>query len=305
MRASPALFLFLLSASSFAIPASSDAPTFFCRDGRGAEFRIWIGKPNNRLQVNEAGKTVEYPLASANIFRPAANSGEPLIYNGWREGTSRTADSVDLSQEVTTQFKTDGEKSVLIFGLTVDHRDRTSLDCKSSAQRTDILYAAALSAPEVRYPERVQAVAGLRGHDGGLTPVAERTLDSMVRRFFFSASYPHAGAKAAFIKNLTPAIVRVAPVTVSAVGKRFPDEIKPFWVAILDGTKYRYFPETERYIHWIQEGARPEPLRDLESVRAGFLSFVRSPLFQQKDLQEFFIQSVVGPVGRPPPIICS
>ncbi len=297
MRTSQALFLFLSPFTCLAARATPEAPTYLCRDAKGTEYRVWIGRANNRIEKTEGAAISVYPLASANIFRPAANPGEPLIYNGWQQGASRTAEAVDLAQEVVTQFKTDGEKSTLAFGLTLDHRERTPLDCTSSAQRAEIVYLAKHSAPEVRYPERVQAVAGLRGHDGGLTPVAARTLDSMVRRFYHSPSYADAAAKAAFIKNLTPGLVRVAPSTMSAVGKRLPDEMKPFWVAILDGTRYRYFPETERYAGWIKEGARPEPLRDLESVRAGFLSFVRSPLFKQKDLREFFSRAVTGAVA--------
>ncbi len=295
MGASPALFLFLVAAVP-GIATTTVAPTYSCGDGKGASYRIWLTEARRAMEWDAGGKTFEIKLAAANLFRAPANPGEPLVSNGWHPEKLK-GEPLDLGYEVTTQFLTENDRSFTVLGLVVAHQERTELDCRAHGNQVSLEYFDKRLPPEVRLPDRVSAVAGLRGPSGELTAVAAATLDSVVRRFYHSPSLHRAEAKQSFFKNITPAIVRVAPNTISSIGKKLPVAMKPFWVELLEATKYRYFPETERYIGWIKEGARPEPQRDLDSVRAGFLSFVRSPLFKQKDLQEFLTRSVLSAVA--------
>lgn len=271
---------------------AEEPPTFECKEATGAIYRVWLTPQKNLLTVTDKGVTNETKLAAANLGRAVTQPGDALIYNGWRGIRKNPLEILDLGTEWVTHYRKVDGKTVVAVSLVIHHREHNALTCQGTTQGAPVVLLDSLSPAVARYAEAVARVVGLRTKDGALRPEAILTIESAIQRYANLPTFKEPATYQEFVKYLTPVLGRVAPSSIAVVGDRMPQIYKSLWNQILEDTKYRYFPETERYVSWVKEGAQTGTHRDLVSVRSGYVSFMRSPLFAQKDLRDFFARAV-------------
>lgn len=279
----------LATLPALALPPAT-TPNFQCTDGDGAQFKIWITAEQKEMQVTEKGKTRSFPLSEANVGRRPKEPGFPLVYNGWKPEGKTLLTQLDMSVEFVTHYTITFNTSQVKVSLVVDHRERTGLACKGSR------YSAAIVpmeiAPAPRYAAEIREISSLRLKNGTLTPVGVLGLEAYIRRMFLSADFKKKEARDEFIQKMAPGLKKVDPQSVKTVGSRLSPPVSEFWKTILTTTRYQYYPEVERYTTWVLEGAQPALQRDLDSIRAGFASFVRSGFYNDNDTREFFAAGI-------------
>lgn len=279
---------FIVATTVSALP-----PNFECLDKDGIRYRAWISNERRALEVTTKTLTREYPLSGANIGRPPRGPGERLVYQHWNPRETEITEKLDPSVEFVTQYVTRNGTTEIHLGIVIQHQEKLGLKCTASQVVAPILAETETTILSERLARELQEMSEIRVLKGALAVNALKSVESTLLRMVNSPNYKNETLKKDFIQKISLSFKKISPVSISQLKRRMTGEGKAFLSQILSEIKYDYYPAVERARTWVIEGCRPNPLRDIESVRSGFAQFVASPGFKENDMKVFFTSEVL------------
>jgi len=255
--------------------AGQKEPVYDCRNRNGERIDIYSEDQGTRVvRTNRLGKNpIEWKLPTYLAFEDKPR--EPIRYlyapskNSFeiREQLFRESNP----QELRLMLIQDGE--VLTGWQCFYHGAQLNirmLENLSDSSRADLLFV-------------TRSVKGFVTEE----KVSDESLGMLVilieRYAFWSKKIDKTEIKRLVIPVFQP-VVYLSPPMVKQVNARLSAEARATWDLVLAEENYESFAPVQRWIFWVNLGSR----NNNEAVRAGIRGFVKSPLFQDKNMQKFF-----------------
>lgn len=269
------LRFYLIFSSVYAFGA---VPAFRCTSGNqqiGVYLEKKLGKPANRLEVTEGGKTRTIALSTPGAAFSEGVFGDWILYHGTK------ANGFDFGQELRIRYSTDTRGSDAQLFLVLDHRAAQPLVCETTKNFVTVKTSFDAETQRRFLSEAFGSLASLRKKTGFLQNSAQTMLVELVQRFALLSPTS--------LTSVRNEILKIHKSSVASITEQLSGDSKKLWVKTLAEIRYDYFPESDRFLIWIKEGTRPKPLRNLESVTAALNGFVRLPAYRSDDLKKHFV----------------
>jgi len=258
-----------------ALPAVSEEPVYDCKNRAGEKIEIYLeGQGAKVVKSNHEGnKSREWILPHALAFEDKPR--EPLRYlfsfgkNGFefREQTFREVNP----QELRMMLIQEGE---VLAGWQCFYRGAQltikMMEGLTDASRADFLFA-------------TRAIKGFVTEEKLSDQSVEMLLLLVERYSLWGKKLDLTQLKKLVIPVFQP-VVYLSSSMVKQVSERLTEAGRATWNLILSEENFSGFAPIQRWIFWVALAVR----NNNEAVRAGIRGFVKSPLFQDKNMQKFF-----------------
>jgi hypothetical protein len=265
-------FLFCLSLWA---QAGQKEPVYDCKNGAGEKLNIYLEDQGTRVvRIDRLGKTLgEWKLPSYLAFEDKPR--EPIRYlyvpskNSFeiREQLFRESNPQELRLMLIQEGEVLTGWQCFYHGAQLKIR---MLENLSDSSKADLLFVTRAVKGFVT-EEKVSD-----GSLGMLVPLIERYA-------LWAKKSDKTEIKRLVIPVFQP-VVYLSPAMVKQVNARLSAEARATWDLVLAEENYESFAPVQRWIFWVNLGSR----NNNEAVRAGIRGFVKSPLFQDKNMQKFF-----------------